>query len=91
MTQKLADRFVDQNWPKILHRLVRQANPLMKHPWFRSFRYYWVVDQAEFSTDLIFTDRKTFAFLACYARLLAKFSRHGHRTSGVSDRPPRAD
>ena len=68
MTQKLADRFVDQNWPKILHRLVRQANPLMRQPWFRSFSYYWVVDQAEFSTDLIFTSRETLAGL--YPRLL---------------------
>ena len=67
-TQKLADRFVDQNWPKILHRLVRQVNPLMRQPWFRSLSYYWVVDQAEFSTDLIFTSREALAGL--YPRLL---------------------
>ncbi len=53
-TQKLADRFVDQNWPKILHRLVRPVNPLMRQP--------------EFSTDVIFTSREALAGL--YPRLL---------------------
>ena len=48
--QKLADTFVDQNWRKILNRLVCQVNPLMRQPRFRSLSYYWVVDQAEFST-----------------------------------------
>jgi hypothetical protein len=66
--QKLADRFASQNWPKILHRLVRQVNPLLRQPWFRTFAYYWVVDQAELSTDLIFTSREALAGL--YPRLL---------------------
>ena len=66
--QKLADSFVDQNWRKILNRLVRQVNPLMRQPWFRSLSYYWVVDQAEFCTDLIFTSREALAGL--YPRLL---------------------
>ncbi len=38
--QKLADSFVRQNGPKILNRLVRQVNPLMNEPWFRSLRSY---------------------------------------------------
>ncbi len=66
--QKLADSFVRQNWPKILNRLVRQVNPLMNERWFRSLSYYWVVDQAEYSTDLIFTSREALAGL--YPRLL---------------------
>jgi hypothetical protein len=66
--QKLADSFVRQNWPKILNRLVRQVNPLMNEPWFRSLSYYWVVDQAEYSTDLIFTNREALGDL--YPRLL---------------------
>src|SRR4051794_4576607 len=66
--QDLADSFVDLNWPKILTRLVRQINPLMNERWFRSFSYYWVVDQAEFATDLIFTSREALAGL--YPRLL---------------------
>jgi hypothetical protein len=66
--QKLADQFTEQKWPKILNRLVRQVNPLVRQPWFRLFEYYWVVDQAELSTDLIFTSRETLAGL--YPRLL---------------------
>jgi hypothetical protein len=66
--QKLADSFIRQNWPKILNRLVRQVNPLVNEPWFRSLSYYWVVDQAEYSTDLIFTNREALAGL--YPRLL---------------------
>jgi len=66
--QKLANRFADQNWPKILNRLVRQVNPLLRQPWLRPFTYYWVIDQAELSTDLIFTSREALAGL--YSRLL---------------------
>ena len=66
--QKLADSFVDQNWAKILTRLVRRVNPLMNERWFRSLSYYWVVDQAEYATDLIFTSRAALAGL--YPRLL---------------------
>ncbi len=66
--QKLADSFVHQIWRKILDRLARQVNPLMRQPWFRDLSYYWVIDQAEFSTDLIFTSREGLAGL--YPRLL---------------------
>ena len=59
--QKLADSFIRQNWPKILSHLVRQVHPLMNEPWFRSLSYYWVVDQAEYSTDLIFTSHEALA------------------------------
>jgi hypothetical protein len=66
--QELADSFADLNWTKILTRLVRQVNPLMNERWFRAFSYYWVVDQAEYATDLIFTSREALAGL--YPRLL---------------------
>ncbi len=46
----------------------RQVNPLTRQPWFRGLSYYWVIDQAEFSTDLIFTSREALAGL--YPRLL---------------------
>jgi hypothetical protein len=66
--QELADSFADQNWAKILRGLVRRVNPLMNERWFRSLSYYWVVDQAEYATDLIFTGREALAGL--YPRLL---------------------
>jgi len=68
VAQELADSFVRQNWPKILSRLARQVNPLMNEAWFRSLSYYWVIDQAEYATDLIFTGREALAGL--YPRLL---------------------
>ena len=40
----------------------------MKERWFRGLCYYWVVDQAEYATDLIFTGREALAGL--YPRLL---------------------
>jgi hypothetical protein len=66
--QELADSFADLNWTKILRGLVRQVNPLMNQRWFRGLSYYWVVDQAEYATDLIFTGREALAGL--YPRLL---------------------
>jgi hypothetical protein len=66
--QELADSFVHLNWIKILNRLVRSVNPLMNERWFRGLSYYWVVDQAEYATDLIFTSREALAGL--YPRLL---------------------
>ena len=66
--QKLADSFVNLDWKKILDRLARQVNPLLFKRWFRGLSYYWVVDQAEYATDLIFTGREALAGL--YPRLL---------------------
>ena len=56
--QELADSFAELKWTKILDRLARRVNPLMKERWFRGLCYYWVVDQAEYATDLIFTGRE---------------------------------
>ncbi len=66
--QELADSFAQLNWTKILRGLVRQVNPLMNERWFRGLSYSWVVNQAEYATDLIFTSREALAGL--YPRLL---------------------
>jgi hypothetical protein len=66
--QALADSFADLNWTKILDRLARRVNPLMSERWFSGQCYYWVVDQAEYATDLMFTGREALAGL--YPRLL---------------------
>jgi hypothetical protein len=66
--QELADSFAKLKWTKILDGLVRRVNPLMYERWFRGLCYYWVVDQAEYATDLIFTSREALAGL--YPRLL---------------------
>lgn len=54
--QRLADGFVRRNWPRILSALARRVNPLMKDL-LRNLDYYWVIDQAEYATDVMFRDR----------------------------------
>jgi hypothetical protein len=66
--QSLADRFPHLDWVKILGGWVRQVNPLLDEPWLRRRGYYWVIDQAEYSTDALFQDRQALADL--YPRLL---------------------
>lgn len=56
--QRLADRFTDINWPRILSTLARRVNPLLTGL-LEGMDYYWVVDQAEFSTDIMFADANT--------------------------------
>jgi hypothetical protein len=53
--QRCADRFARLNWPKLLRQLARQFNPLMgKELLWRD--YYWVMDQAEYATDVMFKE-----------------------------------
>jgi hypothetical protein len=66
--QQLADRFAKLNWQSILSRLARRVNPVLRDRHFQDLAYYWVIDQAEYATDLRFTSRQTLAGL--YPRLL---------------------
>jgi hypothetical protein len=52
--QRLADRFVHLLWVKALDRFARLVNPLLQQPWLNRCNYYWVIDQAELSTDVLF-------------------------------------
>ena len=65
--QRLADRFAKLNWPKILDRWVHQVNPLLREL-FPGYPVHWVIDQAEFATDLLFTSRA--ALTGLYRELL---------------------
>jgi prevent-host-death family protein len=49
-------RFTRLPWPRMLTSLARRANPLLRDI-LRDMRYYWVTDQAEYSTDILFRDR----------------------------------
>jgi hypothetical protein len=60
--QRLADRFAQLNWSRILDRWARQVNPLLREQ-FPGYPVHWVVDQAEFTTDLLFTSRAALAGL----------------------------
>jgi len=66
--QHLADRFPKLRWIKILKRWARQINPLLGASWLGKADYYWVIDQAEYSTDVLFQSRAQLAEL--YPRLL---------------------
>ena len=54
--QRFADRFVNKEFPRILEALARKANPLLKDL-LHGMQHYWVIDQAEFATDILFKDR----------------------------------
>jgi hypothetical protein len=66
--QSLADRFPRLGWVKILDGWARQVNPLLGETWLQGQGYYWVIDQAEYSTDVLFQSRPALAEL--YPRLL---------------------
>jgi hypothetical protein len=60
--QRTADRFAKLDWPKILDRWARQVNPLLREL-CPGYPVHWVVDQAEYATDLLFTSRAALAGL----------------------------
>jgi hypothetical protein len=53
VAQKCADQFTKLKWPKLLGHLARQFNPLLGRE-LREREYYWVSDQAEYATDVLF-------------------------------------
>ena len=61
-TQRLADRFATLNWPRILDRWAEQVNPLLREL-LDGYPVHWVVDQAEYATDLVFKSRAALAGL----------------------------
>jgi hypothetical protein len=60
--QRLADRFAKLDWPRILDRWARQVNPLLREL-LDGYPVHWVVDQAEYATDLLFKSREALAVL----------------------------
>jgi hypothetical protein len=66
--QQLANRFVHLRWRTQLNHWAQLVNPHLRRGWLRDKRYYWVIDQAEFSTDILFGSSDALAEL--YRRLL---------------------
>jgi hypothetical protein len=66
--QKLSDRFVSIDWPRILERYARYVNPLLK-TLLHGCQHYWVTSQSEYSTDIIFKSSSDLGEL--YPRLLS--------------------
>ena len=55
---ELCERFAHRSWPRVLNAFARMLNPIL--PAIRAARYggyYWVLDQAEIATDVMFTTR----------------------------------
>lgn len=76
--QKLADQFIELDWPALLEPLARQVNPLFDSI-LRRFGYYWTVDQAEFATDVSFANREALA------PLYRECIKHGLLCFGAAD------
>jgi hypothetical protein len=66
--QRAADRFSKLPWPKILERYARRVNPLLQAE-LKGLSHYWVIDQAEYATDICFASRH--ALKRLFERLLA--------------------
>ena len=55
---ELCDRFAHKAWPRVLNAFARLLNPIL--PAIRAANYggyYWVLDQAEIATDVMFQTR----------------------------------
>jgi hypothetical protein len=65
--QRFADQLAHQKWPRVLEALARRANPHWRKL-LSGLSYYWVIDQAEYSTDILFEDRA--ALKGLYSQLL---------------------
>jgi len=51
--QELSDDFHSLCWPEILSGLAEKVNPLLKGL-LSGMKYYWVTEQAEYATDVVF-------------------------------------
>lgn len=65
--QRFADRFANLKWPRIFGAIARRVNPLLADL-LQGFEYYWVTDQAEFATDVMFENLA--ALQSVYPKLL---------------------
>lgn len=65
--QRLANNFIKQKWPRVLNAFAHRVNPLLKDI-LKNTEYYWVIDQAEFATDVMFKSRTVLKSL--YEKLL---------------------
>lgn len=67
--QKFADQIAGKKWPRMLDSLSKRINPLMGNL-LGDMNYYWVVDQAEYATDIMFKDKSSLTGL--YDKILAR-------------------
>ncbi len=56
--QRFADQMERTNWPRVFSAIARRVNPLLKDV-LAGMEYYWVMDQIEYSTDVLFRDAES--------------------------------
>ncbi len=55
----LCEKFAHRGWARVLNAFARRVNPVLRDIKAADFGdYYWVVDQAEVATDVMFTTRR---------------------------------
>jgi len=64
--QEIADKFSKRRWEKKFDVFANRINPLMEGM-LQGFKYYWVTDQAEYATDIMF--ESTDALKELYTKL----------------------
>ena len=58
LAQAFCEKFAHFDWPPVLDALAKRINPLLQTIQETGFgSYYWVADQCEIATDLMFKDR----------------------------------
>jgi len=56
--QKLSEKLAHRQWPRLLNAFARRLNPILPTIEELGFGgYYWVADQCEVATDVMFRDR----------------------------------
>ena len=53
--QEVVKKFPKIRWEKTLHAIAKSVNPLLKTV-LKGMEYYWVIDQAEYATDVMVKD-----------------------------------
>ena len=66
--QRLADRFVNLDWPAILNQYAKRVAPQLQDV-LKGCQHYWVSTQSEYSTDILFKTRQDLCEL--YPQLLS--------------------
>jgi hypothetical protein len=54
--QKFSDKLAKKRWVRILEMFARRVNPLFR-TFLKDMDHYWVTDQCEYATDVMFMDR----------------------------------
>ncbi|MDZ7361998.1 MAG: hypothetical protein ONB46_14920 [candidate division KSB1 bacterium] len=56
----MCKKLVHRKWPRVLNAFARRVNPHLETIHRAGFGgYYWVTDQSEYATDVLFNERKT--------------------------------